>query len=46
MADQLSPGVVIREIDLTNSVPVVGIVSGATVGDFVWGPVDELTRVA
>ena len=46
MADQQSPGVVIREIDLTNSVPVVGIASGATVGDFVWGPVDELTRVA
>lgn len=46
MADQLSPGVVVREIDLTNTVPVVGIAGGATVGDFVWGPVDEITRVA
>ena len=46
MADQLSPGVVVREIDLTNTVPVVGTTGGATVGDFVWGPVDEITRVS
>lgn len=46
MANQLSPGVVIREIDLTNSVPNVGVASGATVGEFVWGPVEELTRLA
>lgn len=45
MANQVSPGVVIREIDLTNSVPNVGTASGATVGEFMWGPVDQLTRL-
>ncbi|ASD50372.1 tail sheath [Acidovorax phage ACP17] len=46
MANQVSPGVVIREIDLTNSVPNVGTAGGATVGEFMWGPVDQLTRLA
>lgn len=44
--NQLSPGVVIKELDLTASVPNVGTASGATVGEFVWGPVDTLTRVS
>jgi phage tail sheath protein FI len=38
---QLSPGVQIREIDLTNFVPTVGTSGGAFVGEFVWGPVNE-----
>lgn len=45
MANQDSPGVIIREIDLTNAVPNTGSAGGATVGEFVWGPVDELTRI-
>ena len=32
-----APGVLIREIDLTGSVPAVGTSAGATVGDFTWG---------
>lgn len=38
---QLSPGVQIREIDLTNFVPTIGTSGGAFVGEFVWGPVNE-----
>lgn len=37
----VSPGVQIREIDLTNFVPVTGTSGGAFVGEFVWGPVNE-----
>ena len=41
-----APGVQVREIDLTNSVAAVGTSAAAIVGDFVWGPVDERTRVS
>lgn len=44
-AKQLSPGVQIREIDLTNFVPTIGTSGGAFVGQFVWGPVDETVLI-
>ena len=45
MAFQLSPGVLIRERDLTNVVPAVATTIGGMVGDFNWGPVHEITRI-
>lgn len=36
---QYSPGVAIREIDLTSYVRFEGVSPAATVGDFTWGPV-------
>lgn len=44
-AKQLSPGVQIREIDLTNFIPTTGTSGGAFVGQFVWGPVDETVLI-
>jgi phage tail sheath protein FI len=38
MAFQLSPGVNVSEIDLTNVVPAVGTSIGAFAGAFSWGP--------
>lgn len=46
MATHLSPGVYTREIDLTNSVPAVGTSGGAFVGNFAWGPVEQLTQIS
>ena len=43
MTFQVSPGISVREIDLTNSVPSVPTVEGAIVGVFPWGPLN--TRV-
>jgi len=40
MSFQLSPGVNVSEIDLTTVVPTVSTSVGATVGQFVWGPVE------
>lgn len=45
MAEFLSPGVVVREHDLSMVIPQVGTAGGATVGDFQWGPALTLTRV-
>jgi phage tail sheath protein FI len=45
MAFQVSPGVQIKEIDLTNVVPAVSTSIGGYVGDFNWGPVEEITTV-
>lgn len=45
MATQLSPGVYSREIDLTNSVPAVGASGGAFVGNFHWGPIEQLVKL-
>ena len=45
MAFQVSPGVAIREIDLTNVVPAVSTSIGATVIDAVWGPIGEITTI-
>jgi len=44
-AKQLSPGVQIREIDLTNFVPTIGTSGGAFVGQFIWGPVNEYALI-
>jgi phage tail sheath protein FI len=45
MAFQVSPGVQVREIDLTNVVPAVSTSIGATVIQSVWGPVEEIVTV-
>ena len=46
MAFQVSPGVQIREIDLSNVVPAVSSTVGAFAGVFQWGPVDEVKTVS
>lgn len=40
MAFQVSPGVNVSEVDLTNIIPAVATSTGATVGTFTWGPTD------
>lgn len=45
MSFQVSPGVRVREIDLTNVVPAVSSSIGAFVGAFSWGPVEEIKQV-
>ena len=45
MANLVSPGVQVKEIDLTNVVPSVSSTIGATAGAFQWGPADEITTV-
>tara|TARA_B100000683_G_scaffold48023_2_gene45098 strand:- start:1292 stop:3049 length:1758 start_codon:yes stop_codon:yes gene_type:complete len=45
MSFQVSPGVRVREIDLTNVVPAVSSSIGAFVGAFSWGPVEEVRQV-
>jgi phage tail sheath protein FI len=45
MAFQVSPGVQVREIDLTNVVPAVSTSIGATVVQAVWGPVEEIVTI-
>lgn len=45
MAFQVSPGVQVKEIDLTNVVPAVSSSIGATVGKFAWGPALEVTLI-
>ena len=46
MAFQLSPGVLVTEKDLTNVVPAVSSSAGGYVGNFVWGPVNEIRTVS
>ena len=46
MAFQVSPGVQVKEIDLTNVVPAVSSTTGAFAGQFQWGPVDEVITVS
>jgi len=41
MAFQLSPGVLVNEVDLTTVVPSVSTTAGAFAGEFVWGPVNK-----
>lgn len=41
-----SPAVVVREIDLTGGVPNVQSTTGAIVGKFRWGPINERVPVA
>lgn len=45
MAFQVSPGVQVREIDLTNVVPAVSTSIGATVINGVWGPVEQIVTI-
>ena len=45
MAFLVSPGVQVKEVDLTNTVPAVSSSVGAMAGSFQWGPVDEITTV-
>ena len=46
MAFQVSPGVQVKEIDLSNVVPAVSSTRGAFAGVFQWGPVDEVKTVS
>ena len=45
MANLVSPGVQVKEIDLTNVVPSVSSTIGAMAGAFQWGPANEITTV-
>jgi hypothetical protein len=45
MAFQVSPGVNVREIDLTTIVPAVATSEGAIAGVFNWGPLGKATLV-
>ena len=45
MATLLSPGVAWSEVDLTTVVPSLSTTVGGFAGNFVWGPVNELTRI-
>ncbi len=46
MAFQISPGVLVREVDLTQVVPAVATSPGAFAGNFQTGPVDVVTNVS
>jgi hypothetical protein len=45
MAFLVSPGVQVKEIDLTNVVPATSASIGAIAGSFQWGPADEIVTV-
>jgi phage tail sheath protein FI len=45
MSFQVSPGVEVREIDLTNVVPAVSSSIGGIAGAFTWGPVEEIVTL-
>lgn len=45
MAFLVSPGVEVKEIDLTNVVPAVSSSIGGISGQFAWGPVEEVVTV-
>jgi hypothetical protein len=46
MSFQVSPGVQVREIDLTNVVPALSTSIGGFAGAFAWGPVEEIRTVS
>jgi len=46
MAFQVSPGVQVNEIDLTNVVPAVSTSIGGFTGAFNWGPAEEIRTVS
>jgi hypothetical protein len=46
MAFQVSPGVQVREIDLTTIIPAVSTTIAGFSGRFRWGPVDQRTTVS
>ena len=41
-----SPAIVVKEVDLTGVVPNVQTSTGAIVGDFNWGPVEQATKIS
>ena len=41
-----SPAIVVKEVDLTGVVPNVQTSTGAIIGDFNWGPVEQATLVS
>ena len=45
MAFQVSPGVEVKEIDLTNIVPAVSTTNAGFAGFFEWGPIDQKVTV-
>ena len=45
MAFLVSPGVQVKEIDLTNVIPAVSSSIGGIAGAFNWGPVDEIRTI-
>ena len=45
MAFQVSPGVQVKEIDVTNVVPAVSSSIGGYAGMFSWGPIDEVRNI-
>ena len=46
MSFQVSPGVQVKEIDLTNVVPAVSTSIGGFGGIFQWGPTEEIRLVS
>ena len=46
MGFQVSPGVEVKEVDLTNIVPAVSTTFGAVCGPFEKGPVSEITSIS
>ena len=46
MGFQVSPGVEVKEVDLTNIVPAVSTTIGAVCGPFEKGPVSEITSIS
>ncbi len=45
MGFQVSPGINVREFDLTTVIPAVATTEGALAGAFRWGPVDKLLLI-
>ena len=45
MPFQISPGVLVQEKDISNVVPAVATTIGGIVGDFQWGPVQEIVSI-
>lgn len=46
MSFQVSPGVEVREIDLTNVIPAVSTSIGGFAGYFKWGPINQVTLLS
>ena len=46
MAFQVSPGVLVKEKDLTNVIPAIATTIGAVAGQFNQGPMDEVTSIS
>ena len=45
MAFQVSPGVQVKEVDLTTVIPAVSTSQGGFVGSYSWGPVEEIVDI-